>query len=466
MSEKKVWIGIAVGTVLAAAGVGALIYFKQQDIELARQDVANLKTKIGAARKTVEGTPQLEHQVIVAREISEVIEEILPNTEDLNRLIDDFYQYATDSEVTPTSFKRVPDRTAGRGAKKAFEKVGYTLTLEGGIFQFLDFLQKIETHSRFMSVPSFKITSATRQQMERVGEALHKIQVDVETYTYTTKGVANAVAIEGYARKRDLLAGEINRHRKSLKLATFLYRGERGRRDPWIDPRVPSAVQDGGATVQEQMQKVEELAALMVSAHQKWTEVQSAENVLDRMVKRDELTQILGVLDEELRRIEAKSYISYVPAQSRLQAEVYDPRQALMLAIEAEPGMPGPRRAEMEQLIGSMSDHISQGEYDLALQAFKVMEPALEEVKGDPVREALEGELRQLALEAKTLRDFENIELDFGGSIIIGGRPPVILINGVSYQEGDVVGPGLEIASIRKGEVDFYFRGFVLTRAY
>jgi hypothetical protein len=113
-----------------------------------------------------------------------------------------------------------------------------------------------------------------------------------------------------------------------------------------------------------------------------------------------------------------------------------------------------------------MVEHIGLGEYGLALQAFNVMEPALEEVEGDPVREALARELRELAHEAKTIRDFENIELDFGGSIIIGDRPPVILINGLSRQKGDVVAPGLEIAEIRKDEVDFYFRGFVLTRVY
>lgn len=467
MSEKKVWIGIVAGSVLAAAGIGSLIYLQQEDIQSARQDIENVKTRINTSRTTIKGTPGLEHEVIVLREISETINQILPTTEDLTNLIDDFYQYATDSSVKSTSFKRKPDRSNGRGAAKAFEKVGYTLTLEGGIFEFLDFLNRIETHSRFMGVPSFKVSSVTRQQLEREGEALHKIQVDVETYTYTTKGTANAVKIDGYARKRDLLAGEINRRRKALTLSTFNYRGDRGRRDPWIDPRVPEVVDGGGLTVQEQLLKVEELAGLLAEAESKWTEVQGAQNVLDRMVKKDELAQVMAALDEELRRIESTSSITYVPAQKRMQNEVYDPREALLLAIASEPEQTGPRRAEMEELIASMSDHIQIGEYDLALQAFNVMEPALEEIDDDDlVRQALSDELRALAVEAKTVRDFENIELEFGGSIIIGDGSPVILINGLSYQIGDSVAPGLEVAAIRKEEVDFYFRGFVLTRVY
>ena len=465
MSERKTWIGLTAGTVLAAAGIGALIYLKGQDIESARTEVANVRTKISQARGTIEETPAIEHEVIVQREIAEVINQILPTTKDLTTLVDDFYQYATDSQVISTSFRRKADRSSARGAVKAFEKVGYTLTLEAGIFEFLDFLNRIETHSRFMAVPSFKVSSSTRQQLEREGEARHKIQVDVETYTYTSKTASNVVDIEGYARKRDLLAGEISRRKKVLTLATFHYRGDRGRRDPWIDPRVPSTGVDG-VTVQEQLAKVDELIAILQSAQEKWNEVQSAQNVLDRMVKKDELAQILAGLDEELRRVESTSYLTYMPAQKRMQTEVYNPREALMLAIEMEPGTPGPRRAEMEQLIASMDEHISLGEYSLAIQAFNVMEPALDEVRGDPVREALAGELRALAHEAETVRDFENIELDFGGSIIIGDRPPVILINDMSYQIGDAVAPGLEIADIRADEVDFYFRGFVLTRAY
>lgn len=467
MSEKKVWIGIVAGSVLAAAGIGSLIYFQEGDIESARQDIENVKTRINTSRSTIKGTPDLEHEVIVLREISETINQILPTTEDLTNLIDDFYQYATDSSVRSTSFKRKPDRSNGRGAAKAFEKVGYTLTLEGGIFEFLDFLNRIETHSRFMGVPSFKVSSVTRQQLEREGEALHKIQVDVETYTYTTKGTANPVKIDGYARKRDLLAGEINRRRKALTLSTFNYRGDRGRRDPWIDPRVPE--NDGPLTmpVQEQLHKVDELAAMLVTAQERWTEVQGAQNVLDRMVKKDELAQVMAALDEELRRLESTGAITYVPAQKRLQNEVYDAREMLLMAIEMEPDQTGPRRAEMDELLASMSEHIQLGEYELALQAFNVMEPALDEIDGeDLIRQALAEELRALALEAKTVRDFQNIELEFGGSIIIGDGSPVILINGLSYQIGDSVAPGLEVAAIRKEEVDFYFRGFVLTRVY
>lgn len=464
MSEKRVWIGIIGGTVLIAGGLGALIYFKQADIEQARQEVADLGNEIDSARATIRGTANLEREVIVLREIAEVIDEILPGTEDLNTLIDDFYQYAQDSKVHSTSFKRKPQRVRA-GQESDFDKVSYTLTLEGGIFEYLAFLNRIETHSRFMSVPSFKITSTTRQQIARNGQALHRIQIDVETYTYSSKTVATAVGIEGYARKRDLLAGDINRRRKALKLATFHYRGERGRRDPWIDPRVPEVDGSGGPTVQEQALRVEHMAGLVEAANAKWAEVQASDNIIDQMVKKDELAKIVALLDEEIRRVESEDYITYVPAQRRLTVEVYEPREELRQLMEQD-RMRGPRRAEMEQLIESMLRHIDSGEYDLALVAFNHSKPALDEVQGDPVREDLALELRELALEAETLRDFDAIEINFGGSVIIEGKPPVIIINGLSYGIGDVVLNEIEIADIREDEVDFYFRGFILYRSY
>ena len=465
-SEKKAWLSIAGGTLLAASGLGTLIYFKIDDLAHTREEMAALSSRIMTARQTIAGTEALEREVIVLREISTTIDQILPDAEDLNNLIHKFYEYAEESNVIATAFKKKPDRGALRGQRSDFDKVSYTLTLKGGFFEFLSFLNKIETHSRFMAVPSFKVTSTTRQQVDRTGQALHKIQVDVETYTYNRVGTLTAVSIEGYERKRDLHQGEINRRRKALTLSTFHYRGDRGRRDPWIDPRVPALQADGGPTVQEQMAMVDTMAELMGEAIEQWAEVEKAKNIIDRMVKKDDLETILAQVDEEIRRVEDDGFISYLPAMRRFEEEVTKPRDELRKEMDDDKQDEGPRRAEMEELIGSMIRHIDLGEYGLALQAFRAIENSFVFVNGDPVRETLALDLRELALEAETLRDFERIEMEFGGSVLIEGRPPVIMINGRSWGIGDIVAPELEIAEIRRDEVDFYFRGFVLTRIY
>ncbi len=462
--DKRLWIGIGVGTLLLGGGLGTLIYLKQGDIEEARTEVANLETQIEKARKTLEGTAALEQEVIVLREVSTVIDQILPSVEDLNELNDDFHQYATDAHVRATAFKLKPDRSGGRGPKLDFEKVGYTLNLEGGIFEFLDFLNRIENHRRFLAVPSFKVSSSTRQDIDRLGEARHQIQVDVETYTFSSQAGLTPVNIEGYERKRDLLAAEINRRRKALTVGRYDYRGDRGRRDPWIDPRVPELGDDGGMPVPDQLAKVEELAGMAAEAVAQWEAVENAQNVLDRMLKKDELQAMLGSLDEELRRVEASGAITYAPAQKRMESDVYEPRSMLAEKLDSGSGM-GLSLAELETIRDTMTHHIERGEYELALQVYGPLTQDLEYVAGDPVRSEVADVIAELAVEAETLRDFNAIELEFSGSFFIGDKAAVV-INGLPRTVGDEVQPGLEIAAIRENEVDFYFRGFVLTRVY
>ena len=309
MSDKKIWGGIAAGGLLGAAIFGYLIHSEQGTIEEKRQEVVGLRTQIETARKTVRGTPELEREVIVLREISDRIREVLPDTKDVNDLIRDFQDFSRETGVRPSAFKPKDQRNRGRGkAKTAFEKVSYSLTLEADLFQFLDFLNKIETHRRFMSVSSFKIDAASRRELEEEGVASHRIQMEVENYKYVQKaGSISEAKIDGYERKRDLLAGEINRRRQGLTLATYTYRGPRGRRDPLIDPRVPSKVDDPNAwTVQRQMEEVDELIRRMEEAQQYWESSRTAGSVLDRMVQRGELEKVIALLDEDLRRIEVR----------------------------------------------------------------------------------------------------------------------------------------------------------------
>lgn len=464
--EQKPWIVLAALSTLAVGGLATAIYFENESIVEARDQVAKLDKDIQTARKTLEGTSVIEKEVIVLRELSGVFEQILPTDEDANNLIQDFYRYSGEAEVEPTSFKAKSQAARGRGQTSDFDKVGYTLTLTGDTFQFLDFLNRIETHSRFMSVPSFKLTSSTRQDMESYGYARHKIQVDVETYVYTPKAASKKAGIEGYERKRDLLANEIGKRRQALTLSTFNYRGARGRRDPWIDPRVPVEENPSGLTVSEQNDKVDELIAIYEEATQSWSRVETAENVLERMMEKRDLVEMVTRLEDELRRVDAGGLISYTPAVKRLQNEVREPLSRLRRSIEETSNIRGPLKEELEQVASTMRRDVESGEFELALQAYGAVKNSLDLVQGDPVRMELALELRRLAEEADILRDFESIDMSFGGQALIEGRSPVVLINNRALSIGDMLRPGLEVIGIRPNEVDFAFRGVVLVRAF
>ncbi|QDV08375.1 hypothetical protein Poly30_39130 [Planctomycetes bacterium Poly30] len=453
-----------------ALGAGYMIFTEKDQIETAKTQVAALRQDIAKARDTVRTTPEIERDVIVLREISDRIREILPNTKDLTNVVRDFQEYSKEAGVATSGFRPSQTNSARGQQTGAFEKVAYQLTLEADTFQFLDFLNRIETHSRFMAASSFKISAATRKSLETDGIANHRIQMEVETYKYVPRqGEADEVKIAGYERKRDLLAGEINRRRQALTLETFRYRGPRGRRDPLIDPRVPARVDDPNAwTVQRQMEEVTELISRMEEAQKYWEASNAAESVLERMVQRSELEKILAMLGDDLNRIEKESRISYKPAEKRLSIGVVEPLQELRLALKQSQAIAGPTLVELQTVGDRMVKHIDLGEFDLALDAYKALADSLDLVKGDKEREELADWLRQLAEDSTTLRDFELIQLKIGGYAIIENRDPVIIIDGTRRSVGDPVlaHPDLIVHDVRPNEVDFVFRGAVLTRDF
>ncbi|MFT4543230.1 MAG: Tfp pilus assembly protein PilO [Planctomycetota bacterium] len=468
MSPRNSWLTFFGSGLLSAIGLGVVIYYEIEDIEKTELEAETIATEIASARKTIEGTPSLEREVIVLREMSEVISQILPDEEGVNNLINTLYDYSGDSGVAVTSYK--PKPAANRaGSRSAFESVAYTLALKGDTFKLIDLLNRIETHSRLVTVPAFTLSASSRRDIEDDGVASHSITLDVETYTYERKGSVEPVKIDGYERKRDLLAGEISRRRQALSLARYNYRGPRGRRDPWIDPRVPAHVTDESAlSVQDQMDLVEGLNMKMKVVLEEWTEVEEAPNELARMLARRDVERAVADLQEDLRRLEADGQISYVPAKKRLRNDVYDPLDEL-LALLADDTPTGPSREVLTELHESMHEHISLGEYALALDAYSLMLPNLEMVVGDPIRMHIVNAIKEAHWEAQTLSEFEKIELNIGGVAIIEGRPPAIVLNGRAIGIGDRVVKGedeLELLDIRPNEIDFYFRGVVLTRIF
>lgn len=464
MNERRLWLGIFGGSGALVLALGGLIYMEQGRIDKAREEVALLRTEIGSSRKLIEGTPALEREVIVLREVSEVIKGILPDTAAVNNLVHTFQDFSSQSKVRIRSLKpRAANR--GKAAKGAFEEVAYTLTLEADAFEFLDFMDLIESHSRFMRVPMFKVNAASRTQVEADGIAAHKMQLDVETFVYEPGRDAKPVKIEGYDRKRDVMVGEINRRRQDLVVASYDYPGARGRRDPWVDPRVPvEGDSDTALSVQEQMEVVQTLYERTQATQAKHTEVKAAQNVIEEMMARAELEEMLALLEEDVRRVLAEGAIRYVPSERRLQLEVVDVLLAMRRQLNSTEGGRGPSIEKLREIAEAMIRHMQREEFALMLDAYRLVDEQLGFVDGDALRKPLVDELRRLAMVARTVLEFEDIQLDVGGVAIMAGAPSAALINGSSVGVGDLVGGELLVRDIRVDEIEFIFRGVVLAR--
>jgi Tfp pilus assembly protein PilO len=463
MNERRWWITISAGTVLAAAGIGALIYMEYGKIDDMRTEVAGLHENIESSRKLIEGTAGLEREVIVLRELTDVMRKILPDTEDVNNLVRTLQKFSEESGVRISGLKKKSNDSRD---KSDFDRVAYTLSLEGDAFQFMDFLDLCESHSRFMRVPNFRIAAAQRTQMEKEGVPAHKVQVDVETFVYEPKKDGKPVKVDGYDRKRDLLLGEINRRRQALSFSPYSYRGARGRRDPWIDPRVP-VMGDGSSalTVQAQMDIVQGLFERTQALLAKNEELKKAENVIVEMMTRSEIEESLAKLEEDVRRIEADKSIRYVPSQRRLHTEVVDVINTLRTQLTKSDAGRGPSEKTLLEIEKAMLSHEDHSEYKLMLEAYAMVENQLALAEADPLRKPLVERVKDLAQEARTVLDFEKIEIKIGGYSLVDDKASV-LINGKSLGVGDMLNNELIIRAIRREEIEFIFRGVIFARHF
>lgn len=465
-TEKKWWIGIIGGGVAFAASIGGLLYMQQEEIDQLNIEVAGLDTQILGARTLLEGSPTLEREVIALRELSEVIKGILPDEKDVNNLVRRLQAFSESSEVRIRGLKK-KSAASSSGQQTAFDRVAYTLTLEGDAFELLDFLDLIETNPRFMRVPSLRLSSASRTQVEEEGFAAHQIQLDIETFVYDPKNDSKPVRIDGYERKRDLLMGEINRRKQALTVASYTYRGDRGRRDPWLDPRSPmTADGESALTVQEQMEQVQQFVERTQLVFADWETTKTADNVIEEMMARAALEESLASLEADVRRVESEGAIQYIPASRRLQIEVIELLSTLRAALQSSEGGLGPTVEMLREVLDTMIGNLERDEYVLMLETFGTVEDRLEWAEADVVRKPIVDALREFARQARTVLEFEQVDINIQGVAIMEGSPSAVLINGQSMAEGDLFNGEILIRAINSEEVEFVFRGVILARRF
>ncbi len=467
MNEKRLIKCIVAGALVALAGMGWLVWSEYEAIDEARAKVTEIRGQIDTARKQLSGLATLEKDVIVLRETEQAIKEILPDDKDLNNFVRDLQRFAQDTDVAFTQVKRKDLASARKGAAETFEKVAYEISLESDAFQALAFLDRVETHTRFLRVPTISLTASSRRVIQELGAPRHKLKLEIETFVYKPQAGVDPVKVEGYARKRELLLGEIAKRRQALAVETYQYRGPRGRRDPWVDPRVPVSDQDPSMLpIQEQQRIVDELAQRMGVIKRTLEEWRKTDVIVRKMMLRAELDQLTVALEEDARRIQSEGLVRFPMAERRMQIEVIDQLVASRNEVDRERGPVGPSLELLQQLAASMARHVQVGEPALAIEAFKSIENSLASVSADPERRALARQIVATFEDAKLLRDFQAIAMRIKGVAIQEGRPPVALINGRTLREGDVLEGDMVVRAIRSGEIEFLFRGAVLVRRF
>lgn len=464
MTDKRKLITIAASAVALGGALGGLIYMEKGRIAERRTETESLQGEISNGRTLIAKTPALEKEVIIQRETDSVTAKILPSDEDLNNFVRTLRSF---QEASGARIVEVKNKDAQKKEQKGdFDRVVYTLKFDANVFQTLAFTAQVENHSRFMSVPAFKLTASRRTTSdERVEEPRHQIQMDVETYVYSPKDTAREVKIDNYERKRDLLLTEIARRQAEIQIAGYDYKGQRGRRDPWVDPRVP-VPKNGEAPlpIEEQILLVEELVERAQRASEIWEEYKAADNLIKQMKTRADLERTIASLEEDVRIVQERNQLVFVSAERRFQKEVVEALESLKTKLTNSEGVVGPTVAALQEAIDAVEGYLHRHDYEQAVKAFQAIEPKLHLAENDAARRPLVAQLRKLARMATTVIEFDRIQIDISGIGIIEGLKPVAVINGEALTEGELVTNDLFIRSIRSDEIEFVFRGVILAR--
>jgi Tfp pilus assembly protein PilO len=461
-TEKKRQLAFAGISLGLAAGLGTLLYYQREGIERRRAEVATLKEDIEASRALLQQTPELVKKVIIQRETDGVIREILSDEKDITDLVRTLNKF---SQEAGFNFSSIKDGTrTTKKSKEDFERVSYTLAFDADAFQVLAFLNKIESHKRFMNVTAMKLQAASRNEYSKESAPRHRVSLDLETYVYAPTGNAKEVKIDGYDKKKQLLISEISRRGSELRVPYYEYRGQRARRDPWIDPRVPV---EGGPTmpIEEQIAMVDELGEKAAEIQKIWDEAKGADNLIQTMKLRADLEQKLALLEEEIRRVDVGGLLVFVPALRRFDKNVVEVVASVREQMSKGEGGAGPSTALLRETSEAMERHIDIQEYELAVQAYNTIESRLGLADQDPLKEPLVKSIRELKHVADTVLAFEKIELRIDGVALYEQRAPVALINGQPYSEGEILGDELIVHNIRPDQIEFAYRGLILARA-
>ena len=465
MDEKRSLLISAGAGSVAALGLGLALYMQSGRIAEQQLEAETLSMKVAQDRSLITGTPDLEGQVILMRETDEVISNILPNDDDVLTFVRALSTFGKDSGVHITQIRDKVAPAAKNKAKEDFRKVGYSINFEADAFQMLSMLDLVESHERFMRVPSFKLTAAPRGRNSDVLEApLHSIAMEIETFVYEPQSsIKDPARIENYERKADLMAGEVAKRHRELVIPSFDYRGARNRRDPWVDPRVPVLDENGvpPVPIPEQLEIVSGLEERVDRAEDLWAQWDGAANLIAEMKARRDLERHLSELGIDCDRHDEDRVFSYFPAQRRFEQlrERIDGVRAMLDEQDSEL----PKVELLRGTIETIYAHMEARDYQRAQDAFKNIEGRLPLSLRDPLRRPLAQKIQELGLKLECVLEFQALGLEVTGLVDLGPGRRVVLIDGKAYGPRELLGPDLVVDEIHESHVDFIFKGVRMT---
>ncbi|MBI3820287.1 MAG: type 4a pilus biogenesis protein PilO [Planctomycetes bacterium] len=463
MNEKKILIGIAAATLVIASALGYGVYYTLGAIDEQETMAGTTREDIKKARAVVDSIKAAEDKVILLRESLKALASVLPT----QREVEDFItQIAATKGEAGVKLSQIIDHnaTAKTSSNKVFEKFSYQIGVKGNLWQFLEFLYRLESFKRFVMVPQCKIAPGQRESA--LAEVNHAYDLEVETYVYNPGRVGKIEPIPSYDKRREAVREEIEQAIYIIEQMPVEFGGQRGRRDIFVDPRMPSGpTKEGELPVEQQTeivnklrQRVEEIGGIL-------SRRKESQSFIERFELLKQLEQSLPAIEGDINKVAKDGSITYPLLARAFQNEVKDAFEKMKALVDKGPPETGPNPRELGELVARMRENLQHGRLREAIDAGKPVLEKWSSLVNDPARKGYIEELKKLDREARIADRFEQKKIVIGGVILYEDRKAA-LVNGKTVEPGDSIDDDLTIADIHEDGVTFVLDSVEITKKW
>jgi Tfp pilus assembly protein PilO len=202
LNDKQKIIITALTFLVVLGGLGALNYSKFQERGKLLAEIERFQKEEKAATEKIKQIPDLREKRSKLINIIDQYAEILPKEEHVQHdtfvNIIDGYRGETKILIQKAEYVKPKDEDK-KVAQENFVRHRYRFKLLGTVPDFIEFVNKIENHTRFLKVDAIKIKpvgsaddaggddlsdKADEEELARATEPVKEIELTVSTYTY------------------------------------------------------------------------------------------------------------------------------------------------------------------------------------------------------------------------------------------------------------------------------------------
>lgn len=463
MNEKKILISIAAGTLVIAAALGYGVYYTFGAIE-EQETAANTKREeIAVARKKVDEVVKMEDRVIVLRESVRGLASVLPTQKEVDEFVTQIAETKGESGIRLSAMTNKLTQGGRQTQNRVFDKISYQIGLKGSLWQFLEFLHRVESFQRFVTIPRIKITGGQRDKA--LVDVSHAFEIDVETFVYNPTRAGQMEHVPNYDKRREHLKEEISSEIVAYEQSAIEFTGARGRRDIFVDPRMPETGDGKGQPVEKQQEVVAKLRTRVDEITKIFERINQSQSYIERFELRKELEELVPKVGSEIDTTNKEGIVTYPLLVRTFQNEVKDRYKKIADAVMKTPAEYGPSEKELANIVGRVRETLQNGRLREAVEAAK---PVLEKaalIEKDPAKRTYIAELRKLDHDAKVAEKFEQKKVVIGGIVLYEERKAA-LVNGRTVEPGDLLDDDLTIADIHEDGVTFVLDNVSITKKW